>query len=148
MHGIETNLNGLFSLRLSGERDLFGLAPGGVYQATPIAQGTGELLPHLFTLTLWNRRTAIPQGGMFSVALSLSRNPAFQDSGTVRVTDHPALRSSDFPLLPTARLYGPSKERPSVPRQLPLSFVIFAGSPDSVNRLLPFPIPRRPDPFE
>jgi hypothetical protein len=34
----------------SGERDLFGLAPGGVYPATPIAQGTGELLPHLFTL--------------------------------------------------------------------------------------------------
>ena len=34
-----------------GEGDLFGLSPGGVYQATPIAQGTGELLPHLFTLT-------------------------------------------------------------------------------------------------
>jgi len=51
-----TNLNGLFS-PLSGERDLFGLAPGGVYQATPIARGTGELLPPLFTLTLWNRRS-------------------------------------------------------------------------------------------
>ena len=38
------------------ERGLFGLAPGGVYPATPIAQGTGELLPRLFTLTLWNRR--------------------------------------------------------------------------------------------
>ena len=35
----------------AGERNLFGLAPGGVYQATPIARGTGELLPHLFTLT-------------------------------------------------------------------------------------------------
>jgi hypothetical protein len=37
-------------LSLAWERGLFGLAPGGVYQATPIAQGTGELLPHLFTL--------------------------------------------------------------------------------------------------
>jgi len=35
-----------------GKRNLFGLAPDGVYPATPIAQGTGELLPHLFTLTL------------------------------------------------------------------------------------------------
>ena len=48
---LETNSNGLFSLRLSGERNLFGLAPGGVYLAAPIAQGTGEPLPHLFTLT-------------------------------------------------------------------------------------------------
>jgi hypothetical protein len=46
-----------FSHPFSGERGLFGLAPGGVYQATLIAQGTGELLPHLFTLTLWNRRS-------------------------------------------------------------------------------------------
>ncbi len=61
-------MNGLFfPLR---ERGLFGLAPGGVYLATPIAQGTGELLPRLFTLTLWNGVAAILQDGMFSVALS------------------------------------------------------------------------------
>ena len=30
---------------------LFGLAPGGVYKASPVTQGTGALLPHLFTLT-------------------------------------------------------------------------------------------------
>ena len=30
---------------------LFGLAPGGVYQAPAVTGGTGELLPHLFTLT-------------------------------------------------------------------------------------------------
>ena len=30
---------------------LFGLAPDGVYQAFPVTQETGELLPHLFTLT-------------------------------------------------------------------------------------------------
>ncbi len=35
----------------SGERGLFGLAPGGVYLATPITQGTGGLLPRLFNLT-------------------------------------------------------------------------------------------------
>jgi hypothetical protein len=39
-------------------RGLFGLAPGGVYPATLITQGTGELLPHLFTLTLWNKSIA------------------------------------------------------------------------------------------
>jgi len=30
---------------------LFGLAPGGVYQAPAVTGGTGELLPHRFTLT-------------------------------------------------------------------------------------------------
>ena len=38
-------------LSLAGERGLFDLAPGGVYQAIPIARDTGELLPRLFTLT-------------------------------------------------------------------------------------------------
>ncbi len=31
---------------------LFGLAPGGVYLAPAVTGGTGELLPHPFTLTL------------------------------------------------------------------------------------------------
>src|SRR5439155_25214864 len=31
---------------------LFGLAPGGVCLAPPVARGTGALLPHRFTLTL------------------------------------------------------------------------------------------------
>jgi len=30
---------------------LLGLAPGGVYLATPVTRGAGELLPHRFTLT-------------------------------------------------------------------------------------------------
>ena len=30
---------------------LFGLAPGGVYKASPVTRRTGALLPHLFTLT-------------------------------------------------------------------------------------------------
>ena len=30
---------------------LFGLAPGGVYLASPVTRGTGALLPHRFTLT-------------------------------------------------------------------------------------------------
>jgi hypothetical protein len=30
---------------------LFGLAPGGVYKASPVTRETGALLPHLFTLT-------------------------------------------------------------------------------------------------
>ena len=77
------------------KRNLFGLAPGGVYQAIPITRDTGELLPRLFTLTHRgfclgvrsfefgvrsqppNASLAIrnfPQsgmGGIFSVALSL-----------------------------------------------------------------------------
>ena len=39
------------------KRNLFGLAPGGVYLAIPITRITGELLPRLFTLTLWNWRS-------------------------------------------------------------------------------------------
>ena len=35
---------------------LFGLAPGGVYLATSVTGSTGELLPHLFTLTGASRR--------------------------------------------------------------------------------------------
>jgi hypothetical protein len=45
----------------------------------------------------------IPQGGIFSVALSLPPNPVFQYSETVRITDHPALWSSDFPPLLISR---------------------------------------------
>jgi len=30
---------------------LFGLAPGGVYKASPVTRRTGALLPHRFTLT-------------------------------------------------------------------------------------------------
>ncbi len=72
-----TNLNGLFlsplwnrrSRHSTGrKRNLFGLAPGGVYPAIPITRNTGELLPHLFTLT---HRDLCLGGGMFSVALSL-----------------------------------------------------------------------------
>src|SRR5215470_16409798 len=33
----------------------FGLAPGGVYRATPVTRGAGGLLPHRFTLTAWPR---------------------------------------------------------------------------------------------
>ena len=42
---------------------IFGLAPGGVYRAGPVARVAGELLPHRFTLT------AREGGGLFSVAL-------------------------------------------------------------------------------
>jgi hypothetical protein len=91
------NLNGPSHPAEGGEQDLFGLAPGGVYQATSIARGTGGLLPRLFTLTRQGLRLEVrslafevrrfprnsslktrhsPQsgaGGVFSVALSLPR---------------------------------------------------------------------------
>ena len=68
---------------------LFGLAPDGVYQANRVAPVAGELLPHRFTLTT---RSEEPFGGILSVALSLIFRP-------VGVTDHPVLRSPDFPLV-------------------------------------------------
>ena len=49
---------------------LFGLAPSGVYLAPAVTDGTGELLPHLFTLTLSDIKN-ICQGGILSVALCL-----------------------------------------------------------------------------
>ena len=70
---------------LPSNAPLQGLAPDGVCLASPVARGTGELLPRLFTLTPRQAR-----GGMFSVALSLGSPP-------VAVSDHPALWSSDFP---------------------------------------------------
>ena len=67
---------------------LFGLAPDGVYRASDVTVGTGELLPHPFTLT--RRHPKVAAGGLLSVALSLGSPP-------VPVRDHPVLRSPDFP---------------------------------------------------
>ena len=67
-------------------RGPFGLAPGGVYRATPVTRGAGGLLPHRFTLTGgWT-----PAGGLLSVALS-------RGSPRVAVNNHPALWSPDVP---------------------------------------------------
>jgi hypothetical protein len=62
----------------------FGLAPGGVYRAVPVTRDAGGLLHHRFTLT------PLARGGLFSVALS-------RGSPRVAVSNHPALRSPDFP---------------------------------------------------
>jgi hypothetical protein len=62
----------------------FGLAPGGVYLATPVARGAGGLLHRRFTLT------RPESGGLFSVALS-------RGSPRVAVSNHRALWSPDFP---------------------------------------------------
>ena len=63
---------------------LFGLAPGGVCLAGQVTLAAGALLPHRFTLT------PVSRGGLLSAALSLVSRP-------VGVTDHPVLRSPDFP---------------------------------------------------
>jgi hypothetical protein len=67
-----------------GIRVPFGLAPGGVYRAVPVTRDAGGLLHHRFTLT------PLARGGLFSVALS-------RGSPRVAVSNHPALRSPDFP---------------------------------------------------
>jgi hypothetical protein len=64
---------------------LLGLAPGGVYRAGAVTRVAGELLPHRFTLTarcwaavcfLWHWSVGLPP---------------------LAVSQHPALRSPDFP---------------------------------------------------
>jgi hypothetical protein len=69
---------------------LFGLAPGGVYPASPVTRRTGALLPHHFTLTLPK------QGGILSVALAFALP-------RLHVMEHPALWCSDFPPVPHKR---------------------------------------------
>ena len=64
---------------------LFGLAPGGVCRARPVTRPAGELLPHRFTLTSTPNATDKPRrvrrGGLFSVALSLSRTRIAPNGG-------------------------------------------------------------------
>ena len=69
---------------------LFGLAPDGVCLAPVVTDETGELLPRHFTLTPSDAQK-VGGGGILSVALS------FPLPG-LGVTQHPALRSPDFPL--------------------------------------------------
>jgi len=69
---------------------LFGLAPGGVYKASAVTGGTGELLPHPFTLTSLERLNVPVGGGFLSVALS------FPLPG-LGVTQRFVLWSPDFP---------------------------------------------------
>jgi len=64
---------------------LFGLAPGGVYHASPV---TRTAVSSYLAFSPLPR--GFPRGGMFSVALSLGSPP-------VAISDHPALWSSDFP---------------------------------------------------
>jgi len=45
--------------RVALNASLFGLAPGGVYLASGVTAGPGELLPHPFTLTCRDRRTSL-----------------------------------------------------------------------------------------
>ena len=63
---------------------LFGLAPGGVYRAFDVT---------IEAVSSYLAFSPLPcHGGVFSVALSLGSPP-------LRVTEHHALRSSDFPLV-------------------------------------------------
>ena len=59
--------------RATLDASLFGLAPGGVYLASVVTVGPGELLPHPFTLTRLLPRPSA--GGLLSVALSLGSPP-------------------------------------------------------------------------
>src|SRR5699024_3235252 len=76
------------------------LAPGGVCRAIPVTRDAGGLLHHRFTLTARPVGSTGPRGGLFSVALS-------RESLRVAVSNHPALRSPDFPR------DSPSRGRPA-----------------------------------
>jgi hypothetical protein len=57
---------------------LFGLAPGGVYRASNVTIGAGELLPHPFTLTGGNKSfpRRFPFCGTFLPVTGTGRYPA------------------------------------------------------------------------
>ncbi len=103
---------------------LFGLAPGGVCLASDVTTGTGELLPHRFTLTPPVR------GGLLSVALSCS-------SPRLGVTQHPALRSPDFPPVPLQG--GPAIicPAPNSSIEIPRAITAQMVPPNSNQKLLP-----------
>ncbi len=68
---------------------LHGLAPGGVYLATPVARGAGALLPHLFTLTsVVPLREPLRRFVFCGTFLRVASTGASQ---------HPSLRSPDLP---------------------------------------------------
>src|SRR6267378_329684 len=88
---------------------LFGLAPGGVCLADAVTRAAGELLPHRFTLTAPPPRGTNKRRRSVSVALSVGLPP-------LAVSQHPALRSPDFPpaVLPRPATVRSSLARPSV----------------------------------
>ncbi len=98
----------------SAHTSLFGLAPRGVCQATPVTRSAGGLLPHRFTLasmTPCSGELHERIGGLFSVALSVG-HPLRDDRPAV--SRRAALRSSDFPQEPKA---APAAARiPALPR--------------------------------
>src|SRR5437764_10941092 len=87
---------------------LFGLAPGGVCLADAVTRAAGELLPHRFTLTAPPPRGTKKRRRSVSVALSVGLPP-------LAVSQHPALRSPDFP---PAVLPRPATVRSSLARPL------------------------------
>jgi len=121
------DLNGLFLSRLwNGRRRPFaGRETGPIWSCSgwglpgyPDRSGYGGLLPRLFTLIPTFVGTVCFCGTFLVPVKSASR--FFTE--TVRVTDHPALRSSDFPPLLISPFTGSQEKRPSVPPStLPLS---------------------------
>lgn len=103
------------SLRIRRRASLFGLAPGGVCQAGPVARIAGELLPRRFTLTHdeTNRQRRFVFCGTFPTRLTRA----------VGVTHHRAPRSPDFPLRSNLTPMSPSMQdakRPSSPSRFSL----------------------------
>ena len=88
---------------------LHGLAPGGVYLATPVARGAGALLPHRFTLT----RPVPPEPGRRFVFCG-----TFLRVASTGASQHPSLRSPDLPRHSELRRGHPTGS-PSPPQSAP-----------------------------
>ena len=83
----------------SSSTPLFGLAPGGVYRAADVTIGTGELLPHPFTLTrqrravysLWHFPWGHPRSLLGTILPCGARtflSPAIRASGHLAFFNH------------------------------------------------------------
>ncbi len=84
----------------AGSPSLFGLAPRGVCQATPVTRGAGGLLPHPFTLaSMTSCELRLTRADWRSGFCGTFRRPSLPGVRPA-VSRHAALRSSDFPRKP------------------------------------------------
>ena len=89
---------------------LFGLAPSGVYPTFFVSKESGELLPHLFTLT----RALLPKNRRCLFCDTL-RHRTFSTAMPASFTRHAAVWCSDFP--PASRPCGTHRRSSAIGRQ-------------------------------
>lgn len=96
-----------------------GLAPGGVYLATPVTRGAGELLPHRFTLTGW--RAWARAGGLFSPACEAAARIVKRNRATMTACTLEGLELVIHTSVPTGLLLGAAWTAEAAARAGPLT---------------------------